>query len=171
MLILYPDFPGTDALSQTWSVGTETDLSGYTVLTKLPSSLFIAIGNKVQLTLQSPTAGGTLNGIYISDAASSGNAYDSDTAPVNITFEGSTSLTMDAGTEYVSDWVDFPFFISPKIVAFNMGSMTNAVAGYLAGATSYTLTTVQEADDTIRTASYDALKDTLYFLTNIQVST
>lgn len=164
-------YEGLDGLAKTPDMIMETDKSGFTVLVKIPADMLQTIGNHVRLVIEEPLSLGTITTTYISQAASSGHAYDADTTPTQITWDdGATSRTM-VGGEAVSDWVTFAVTKGKAIiVGFNLASSTYVSRGVLKDVITYDLTGVQEADNTTRTASYNVYPDTSFLLKRIEIA-
>jgi len=74
-------------------------------------------GNKIRVTLAAPTSGSlTIDAIRIGTTTPSvdvNNVFDS--APVQLTFGGSPSITLTGGAIQTSDWVTMPY-AAPKAI-------------------------------------------------------
>lgn len=77
---------------------------------KIPASQINGTGSTVRVTMRGPTTSGqqsVFSAVTISNAATSGDAFDSAAAPVALTFGGSASLTLAANAQQLSDPVTF----------------------------------------------------------------
>jgi hypothetical protein len=161
--------PALDLSTVNYSI--EEDLSSYTVLAKIPSTLLQNVGNYIQLTLHGPLNGCTLSNVTISEIAATGNAYDADTTPTAITWDGgSASVELVFGGSYISDPIAFPFTISPKLIGFNISTTSYVPMSYLENCLVYRLTGVQEADNTTRSGNYEVFSNSIPFISDLQVS-
>jgi hypothetical protein len=150
---------------------TEINVSGLTVICKLPSSILRSIGNFIQAQLIGASGDADLNGVYHSYCAASGNAYDADTTPTPYAFGEALAFTLPAATPMDSDVLAFAQSIKPTLIAFNAGTTCSALAAYVPGAVSYISTTaVQQANDAVRGATYASYKDMVFFLQSLLVS-
>lgn len=92
------------------SPGDATGKSGYTVLVKFPTTFVVQGLTYFRVTLIGPVnaANSTVfDNVTVSNAATSGDAFDSAAAPVACLFGGSASLSLQAGQVRTSDRVTF----------------------------------------------------------------
>lgn len=181
MLHLVPDivspplvFSPSLVVAQT-SVTSDTTRSGYTIVDKYLPAAFSAVGTTIRLTIQGPALGtGTLNAVYIGQAATSGNAWNYDGGQVQVTFSNSAAVSFIAGQSIVSDQITFTIDKSKAIlVAYNVGSSTTLRKMSSLNTTnfiSYVHSALQEAGSTSKTASYTAATGTSYITSQIEVA-
>lgn len=80
------------------------NFNGYTVRNVIGTSLLAGSASKARFTFRSATSGGcTITKAYVQIAASAGDAYDFDSAPVQITFGGATSYVIPLNSTVTSD--------------------------------------------------------------------
>lgn len=109
---------------------------GYTSRLVIPSSVLTA-ASKVRFTLRGPTSGTGLqiSNMYVGLVATSGDPYDFNATPVQVTFAASNSYTLVVGGSVVTDEAVLSIPIGRNLVLsaeYSAGDMTNntAPAGY-----------------------------------------
>jgi hypothetical protein len=139
-------------------------LSGYTALVKIPITLTVPNATYFRLRLVGPLQdlqnprSSVFDNVTVSNAATSGDAFDSAAAPAAVTFGGSASLSLQMEQEALSDRITFTA-TGIIIVGFNVSS--SPIAGTTialrqsspSGPIMYTHSALAEADDANRTSS------------------
>lgn len=145
----------TPAISATAPSG---DLSGQTILIKIPVAQVLTGQTYFRLTIKGASSSGSIfNNITVCNVARGGvagvNTYDAFQTPVAVKFSGTDSVSLQTSETKISDTTTFSAD-GAIIVGFNVsaGPMNY---GTLSGATRYTFASpVQEADDPVRSAGY-----------------
>lgn len=133
MLIpIVPSFVRTFTTIWQMTSGTQSTITSSVAsrcfVVKIPSSQISGAGTSVRVTMRGPTTATqtVFSAVTISNAATSGDAFDSAATPVSLTFGGSASLTLARDVEQVSD----PATFTPSgavIVAFDTTSATTGL--------------------------------------------
>lgn len=161
--------------------GTQRTLSygGRTLITKIPASLLLSSGTRIRLTLLSGGIACTLNNVTISNAATSGNAWNSASTPTAVTKDGlaAWSLSGPAGSSVVSDEISFNVTgANALIVAINADNTANAtrymnaISSPNTGVIAYDKASVQEADDASRGSGYAASGASAWLISKLEVA-
>lgn len=143
------------------SLSNDASRSGYTVVDKYLVGALLRSATTIQLIVESGTAAGTLNDVFIGQVAIAGNAYDFDGGQTRVTFNGgSSSLSMLAGNNsYNSDEISFTIDQTKAIlIAYNIGTTTSIsrATGQTADYLTYIKSAVQEAGSTVKVTGYTA---------------
>ena len=165
----FPYFPSdpdnfADAFEPVPVLNTQEDVSSCTVLIKIYASDLLIVGGRVQLYLPAPPSLGTINNMTISEAAASGNAFDSLATPTAILKDAAAAYTY---TGEPIDTDETTFLINKDralLIGFNMAASSYALLGHAPGITTYIAPAVQEADDAVRAGVYVPHPDTIYIL-------
>jgi len=96
--------PATTSYSVT--LGSNSAGSNTTFRFVIAASAITVSGSKIRLTLQGHAAG-TINDVFFGQKASSGDAYDFETTPTRITFNGGSSSVATINGAIVSDVINF----------------------------------------------------------------
>jgi hypothetical protein len=101
-------------------------LGGYTVINKIPTASGIREGaSKIRISIVGPTDPArsvTLSATTISNAATSGDAWDSAASPATVTWGGSNSVSLQANQQAVSDAIGFTA-TGTVLIAFNVSNV------------------------------------------------
>lgn len=136
--------------------------SNYTVVMKYNPILLKTTGNIVRLTFEGALSGGStvISAAYIGLGASTGDAWDFSTTPVQVTWDNgtNTSKTILKGTVAVSDELTFTVDRTvPVLIAMNItsGSFSRYSSGLsLSNFIQYNKASVSEAATVNKGASY-----------------
>lgn len=132
-----PEGTWTPTFSNALAEHVMTGFFGQNLRINIPASLLSLSGNWVRLTFKAhPGVPARVDGAYIGDAALSGNPYDyAATNNAEITFdEGSTGVTVPAGSSTTSDPIEFTFDeAKAKVIAVHFSPIGIGNSGISAG--------------------------------------
>lgn len=145
----------------------------YTVISKYAVAAQLATGTTARLTVTGPSSGTLpLLAVYFGFAASSGNAYDSESGHVQVLFGGSGSRTVATNEIVVSDDINFAVTGSKSIIVaanFGAGSVGASIAGLGSNYVTYFNTGAQAAS-IARSAGYTIESGRIYSMFKIEVA-
>jgi hypothetical protein len=154
----------------------QPNTGGFTIVQRIDSSLFAASGTLMSLSLRGPTSGNlTLDKVYISNVAATGDPYDADAPPVLV----ASDLVINNDTVAVAP--ANPFLVDqskPLLVAFDVNLLNGTLRFSLpsgGGFTSYAKAVtmpgqaVSEAGLQNRPSGYTPA-NALYLIHKIEVS-
>lgn len=123
-----------DALAETTLDSNETNWDGFTIRQIIPASSLALSGGAVRLTIEAAEGAGTdIQALYVGQAASSGDAYDFDDDPVQVTVGGNGKWIVPAGETLICDPVLFALDEAENlIVSAVIGNDPNSVLRYKA---------------------------------------
>lgn len=141
-----------------------TGWNGYTMVQRFEiAALTLPSGSisHMRITFEAAniTEGLTITNAYIGHAAGAGDAYDFASAPVQLLFGGSASVTLAIGATEVSDWASFVYNkTSPLLIAFYVGTAVDSLRARVAlsNLTGYYRAATNEAGTVNKTAGYTA---------------
>jgi hypothetical protein len=109
---------------RTYTGSDVTGFSGYTIAVKMKTGVNLLGGTKTRVFIAAPnTAACSWSAMYIGEGATTGNAYNFATTPVQVTFGGKTSLTLAQKGTATSDPIALDFNpTKTHILAFNVSS-------------------------------------------------
>jgi hypothetical protein len=109
-----------------------TGWTGWTMICKIPNASISANGFKVRIQLEGGPSGLSLSDLFVSQQATSGDAFDSHTDITRVTFGGSNSVSVSASTTTWSDWITYDLdstkdlLVCANITATNIGYVSLA---------------------------------------------
>jgi len=163
--------PITDVIASTDQPGDK----GYTVIQILASTLLQASGTLVNLTLRGPTGGLlTLDTIFISNVAATGDPFDSDVPPVpvtsNLALNNATLAIAPAGTFFLdqSKPLLVAYDVNPTANTMRYGTLPQGGASAYAKAPTVPGTDLGEAGVMNRTPPYGT-SNILFLIQKIEV--
>ena len=106
--------------------GNDTGWNGYTIRTNIAASALADFsGSHIRFTLTAPSANSlTLTDLFIGRKDPSGGVCDFEGSPTRVTFGGSSSVTLAAGTTVVSDEIAFAYDGTSEIILAQKASTT-----------------------------------------------
>jgi hypothetical protein len=152
-----------------------TGFNGYTVVTKIRRTENQLGGSRIRLVLHGPNnSSGSLSAVYIGEAATTGYAWSFASSATQVTFNGASSVTLNAKDRVTSDQITYDFNPArAHIVAMNVSASSlrrltapkgdRAIVSYYKAATT-------EAGTTVKSSGYTTQADTSYCLEVIHAS-
>jgi hypothetical protein len=143
----------------------------------IPASLLSQSGSDVRLTIQSAATGGegtAITSLYIQEKASSGNAYDFASSPVQLLVGGSGSFTIPPNTAVYAEPAS-PFAIDETkdyiLSAYFNDAANDDVRGRnsVTGATNYFKASANEASSTTAAAGYSSTASAVRLIALVEV--
>ncbi len=149
--------------------------SNTTLINRYNAQSILATGNYVRVIMVGPGTPGTtttVSNTWIGKPATSGDAYDFLSGnPVRVTWDGSNSLTLQAGNIYTSDVIAYSLEDGPLLIAMDVtsGSVVRYRSGLLSSAWGvYYKTATTEAGTVDKSAGYTAIGGYSYLVTTIE---
>ena len=154
-------------------VGTDaTAFNSYTVVVKIKASENLVGGTKCRLAIRAPnTTTCAWTAMYFGQAASSGNAYDFATTPVQVLFGGLGGLTVQQQKTVMSDPINLEYNpAKAHVLAINVSGTTlrRLTSTTTRGVVSYYRAATSEASTVSKTSGYTAQANTSLGLSLIQ---
>lgn len=165
----------TDSFVSPQNAGTSSGWNGFTLRQLIGAAALSSSGTYVRIVLETVTGGSfTVDGVYIGEQASTGDAYDmkaSAPAPTQLLFNGSASVTCNNSTVTTDP---LPFAIDETksyIVTMHFSNTSTVKAGSsITGVTAYNKAAVNEAA-TADVTGYSGTAGTTRCLKKVQVTT
>lgn len=144
-----------------------------TIVEKVFSGGLARTGNIVKVRMRASTAGPvTVSACYIGLAATSGDAWNFASSPTQLTWSGSSSVTLTADLESDSDQVAFAVTGASIAIAMNITALgwNRFRTGLSSDYVRYFKSGVSEAASTTKGASYTATSGRLDILSALLVA-
>ena len=117
--------------------GSSSGWTGYTLRHVYSTALIAGAATKARMTFRAhPTVSTVVDKIYMQAQAASGDAYDYSTTPIQVTVSGgSTSFTLTAGSELLSDEITITIgaseglVIAPHFTASGIATFSGSPSG------------------------------------------
>jgi len=160
-----------DSLAAVTFNSNEVGWFGYTIRVLIPASELLVSGGPTRITLEA-SAGGSCNfgACYVGHGASSGDVYDFESTPVQLTVGGSGNFTILAGATAVSDDIAFTLDETKPLLVAGYFPTNPTVLRYVAytGMASY-YKNASDASTQNATGYTTGTANRLYFVKRVEV--
>jgi hypothetical protein len=121
----------------TGSLANVTGFSGRTVICLVPAASISSNGAQIRIQLEGGPNGLDLSDLFVSQQATSGDAFDSHTDITRVQFDGVNSVSLGANATKLSDWTTYALDSSKNLLVCANITATNMAYVSLSGFVSY----------------------------------